>query len=133
MKDDTMKDTVLLSGVSKLLAINTPSTTCITIANSSGVDLEILALTFRYKSGLEDVLITLETPNQKNDPVLLGDCTLGGIGSPYNAPGYARLHLPGKKPILGKGQNLVVKCQTFATAINPRDINLLVDGQEIKR
>lgn len=133
MKDDTMKDTVLLSGVSKLLSANTPSSTCITINNNSGRDLELLALSFRYKSGLEDVLVSLETPNQKNDPILLGDCALGGIGSPFDAPGYARLHLPGKKPILGQGQNLVVKCQTFGTAINPREINLLVDGQEIKR
>jgi hypothetical protein len=132
MKDDIQKDTVILSGVSKQVPINQPYTSCITIQNSSGQDLELLALTFRYKSGLENCLVRIETPNQKNDPILLGECALGGIGSPFDAPGYARLHLPGKKPVLTKGQNLVVEIQTFGTQVNARDINLLIDGQAVR-
>ncbi|TGM28239.1 hypothetical protein [Leptospira levettii] len=131
MEDKIQNDTVLLSGVSKQVPVNTPFTACITIQNSSGQDLEVLALTFRYKAGLENCLLKVETPNQKNDPILLGDCTLGGIGSPYEHPGYARFHIPGKKPKLASGQNLVVEIQTFGTAIAPRDINLLVDGQAL--
>lgn len=125
------KDTVILSGVASAIAVNQAYTSCITIQNSSGKNLELLALTFRYKAGLESVLVRIETPNQKNDPILLGECVLGGIGSPYDAPGYARFHIPGKKPILTQGQNLVVEIRTFATAVNARDINLLVDGEEL--
>ncbi|TGM30723.1 hypothetical protein [Leptospira biflexa] len=133
MKDEIQKDTVLLSGVSKQVPAGTPFTACLTIQNSSGQDLELLALTFRYKAGLENCLIKIETPNQKNDPILLGECTLGGLGSPYDSPGYARFHIPGKKPRLTSGQNLVVEIQTFATGLNARDINLLVDGQAIEK
>ncbi len=125
------KDTVILSGVSSALAVNQPYSTCITINNNSGKDLALLALTFRYKSGLESVLVKIDTPNQKNDPILLGECALGGIGSPFESPGYARFHIPGKKPIITKGQNLVVEIRTFGTAINARDINLLLDGEEV--
>ncbi|MDF3822209.1 hypothetical protein P3G55_20060 [Leptospira sp. 96542] len=128
MKDETTRDTTLLSGVSKQLNANSPKTVAITIKNNSGMDLEILALTFRYKAGLEKVLVEIDTPNQKNDPILLGDCTLGGIGSSYENPSFARFHIPGKKPVLTQGQNLDVRFQTFETPINPRDVNLLLDG-----
>lgn len=132
MKDDT-KDTVILSGVSKPLTANQAYTSCITIKNDAGGDVEILALSFRYKSGLSDVLIKIESPNQKSDPILVGECALGGIGSTYENPGFARFHLPGKKPLLSKGQNLVVEVRTFATPVGARDINLLVDAQFITK
>ncbi|MCG6152608.1 hypothetical protein [Leptospira bandrabouensis] len=131
MEDKIEKDTVLLSGISTAIPANQAYTSCITIQNGSGGDIEILALTFRYKAGLEDCLIKIEAPNQKNDPILIGDCTLGGIGSPYNSPGFARFQIPGKKPRFDKGQNLVVEVRTFGTAVGARDINLLLDGRAV--
>lgn len=132
MKDDSQKDTVILSGVSKPILVNQPFTSCITIQNNAGMDLEIIALTFRYKEGLENCLIDIQTPNQKNDPIVLGECCLGGIGSSYKNPSYARFHIPGKKPVISTGQSLVVNVRTYGQAIEARDINLLIDGQALK-
>jgi hypothetical protein len=119
-----MKQSYILSGVSKSLATNTYNL-IIDIPNKTGKDLLITGFIIKYKSGLENVLIDIKTPETSNNPFIQGQITLGALGSSYDNNSYFAWKLPSYLK-LSRGSNIQVYAQTFSTPINDRDITVSV-------
>lgn len=114
------KESFLLSGVSKTLSANSTNL-IIDIPNKTGKDLYIDGFIIRYKTGLEDVLIDIKTPETANNPFIQGQITLGAIGTEYNNNGYFAWKLPTKLK-LSRGSNIQIYATTFSNTINNRDV-----------
>lgn len=124
------KKRFMLSGVSKAIPIDTSETVAINIPNSLGMSVDIVGMRIRFKNGLEDCLVSLETPASKKEPIMQGNCTLAGIGQQNNIPDNGFFIFNGERPQIRKNEKIELKIQTFAVPVAARDINLLLIVEE---
>ena len=125
-----LNETKILGGVCKQIPGGS-NVDAVVVSNDFGSDLAIYAMTIRYKTGLENVTCTLK--KDTDDKAYTGGShNFRSLGS-EDGVGTRKILFPKKKPILKKGQKIILSVFTpVSTTIHAGDVTLSIEAEFIK-
>ncbi|MCZ8156196.1 MAG: hypothetical protein O9264_08770 [Leptospira sp.] len=131
MKASQSKNTFnIISGYSKAIGANSNSfQKAIVLQSAQNIKKRIHGIILRYKPGLEDVGVQIESKNIKN--LIKGYLPISVLGAPYGAPSFHIFPFFGRKPMIEGKEVVEIKLQTQGTAISSKDVSASLLVEEI--